>query len=153
VQPHAGPVGDGEATRGQQRPDLVNGTGDGGAVNPIQRPQGLMGQLESQDHQSDEHPVTGDQPMGGAGPSGMPTRVAATLLQGTFVADGPWVGQLDDQLAKVLPGDPGEDWMSEGRVGACWRRHPCIIVRPPHFLNRGDRPDALLSTPAEAASW
>jgi hypothetical protein len=89
----------------------------------------------------------------GAGPSGMPTRVAATLLQGTFVADGPWVGQLDDQLAKVLPGDPGEDWMSEGRVGACWRRHPCIIVRPPHFLNRGDRPDALLSTPAEAASW
>jgi hypothetical protein len=59
----------------------------------------------------------------------MPTRVAATLLQGTFVAGGPGVGQLDDQLAKMLPGDPGEDSNAPMACGGEVRRSPSV-VRP-----------------------
>lgn len=43
VQPHAGGIGGGEATPGQQRSDLVHRPGDGGAVHPVQHRQGLVG--------------------------------------------------------------------------------------------------------------
>ena len=43
VQPHAGGIGGGEATPGQQRSDLVHRAGDGGAVHPVQHRQGLVG--------------------------------------------------------------------------------------------------------------
>ena len=58
IQPQARLVGDGEATAGQQRPDLVHGAGDGGAVNAVQHSQGLVRQLQAQDHQRDQHAVT-----------------------------------------------------------------------------------------------
>jgi hypothetical protein len=43
VQPHTWHGGDGDATLGQQRPDLVDRAGNGGAVHPIQHRQGLGG--------------------------------------------------------------------------------------------------------------
>jgi hypothetical protein len=39
-----------------------------------------VGQLEAQDHQGDQHSVTQDQTMVGAGASGAPARMAAALL-------------------------------------------------------------------------
>jgi hypothetical protein len=56
-----------EAARPQQRPDLADRAGDGGAVHAKQHRQGLMGQLEPQDHQGDQHTVTEDQ--AGVGPA------------------------------------------------------------------------------------
>jgi hypothetical protein len=70
VHPHAGCIGDGEATPGQQRSDLVDCAGDGGAVHPVQHCQGLVGQLGPQDYQGDQHPVTEHQPLAGSGAGG-----------------------------------------------------------------------------------
>jgi hypothetical protein len=69
VQPHAGHVRDGEAALGQQRPDLVDRAGDGGAVHPVQHGQGLVGQLKAEDHQGNQDPVAEDQPVAGPAPT------------------------------------------------------------------------------------
>ena len=105
--------------------------GDGGVVHPGQHRQGLVGQLEAQDHQGDQHPVTEDQLVVGAGAGGALTWVAAALLEGALVGGGPRVGELDGQVGKVLPGDPGEDRMGHGRTGPCWRRHPRMMPVEP----------------------
>jgi hypothetical protein len=128
VQPHAGGIGGGEATPGQQRSDLVHRAGDGGAVHPVQHRQGLVGQLEAEDHQGDQDPVAEAQAVVGAGAGGAPAWVAAALLGGGLVGGGPGLGQLDGQLGQVLPGQPGEARMGEGRTGPCWRRHPRMIT-------------------------
>jgi hypothetical protein len=130
VQAQAGLAGDREATGGKQRPDLVDGTGDGGAVHPVQHRQGLVGELQAQVHQGDQDPVAKDQPVARSGPLGALPPVPAALLQRVLVDGGPGIGQLGGQLTKVLPGDPGEARMGEGRTSPCWRRHPCMIVRP-----------------------
>ncbi len=120
VQPHAGRVGDGEAALGQQRSDLMDGAGDGGAVNPVQHRQRLVWELEAQVDQGDQDPVTNHQPVGGAGPGGAPPGVAATLVEVALVGGGPRGGQLSGQLGEMLPRQPGKDRMGEGRTGPCW---------------------------------
>jgi hypothetical protein len=42
---------------GQQRADLADGAGDGGAVDPEQHRQGLVRQLQAQHDQGGQHPV------------------------------------------------------------------------------------------------
>jgi hypothetical protein len=74
--------------------------------------QGLVAQLEAEDHQGDQEPVTEDQAVVGAGARGALAWVAAALLEGALVRGGPGVGQLDGQLVQVLPGQPGEDRMA-----------------------------------------
>jgi hypothetical protein len=131
VQPHTRRVGDGEATCGQQRPDFMDGAGDGGAVDPVQHRQGLVGQLQAQDHQGGQDPVTQDEALVGAGAGGALAWVAAALLEGAVVRGSPRAGQFGERLGEVLPGQPGEDRMGEGRTGPCWRRHPRMMtVRP-----------------------
>src|SRR6266536_2081289 len=60
--------------------------------------------------------------------------VAAALPEGALVGGGPRVGQLDDQVGQVLPRQPGEDRMGEGRTGPCWLRHPCMITRAARLM-------------------
>jgi hypothetical protein len=131
---HARHAWDGEAALGQQGSDLVDGTGNGGAVNPVQHRQRVMGQLEAQAHQGGQDPVAEDQLVVGAGAGGTLAWVAAALVQGALVGGGPRVDKLSGQLAKVLPGDPGEDRMGEGRTGPCWLRHPCMISRAARLM-------------------
>jgi hypothetical protein len=90
-----------------------------------------MGQLEPQDHQSDQHTVTEDQAVVGAGAGGALAWVAAALLQGGLVGGGPRVGKLHGQVGEVLPGQPGEDPVGEGRTGPCWREHPRMMTVGP----------------------
>ena len=116
----------------------MHGAGDGGAVNAGQHRHGLVGQLQAQDHQGDQHAVTEDQAVVGAGPGGTLAWVAAALLEGALVGGSPRVGQLDDQLGQVLPGQPGEDRMGEGRTGPCWRRHPRMMTVRPVSCPPGD---------------
>jgi hypothetical protein len=59
-------AGDGEAAGGQQRPDLVDGAGDGGAIHPVQHRQGLVRELEAQNHEGHQDPVAEDQPVAGS---------------------------------------------------------------------------------------
>jgi hypothetical protein len=70
-----------------------------------------VGQLQAQDHQGDQHAVTQDQTMAGAGASGALAWVAAALLEGALVRGGPRAGQLGGQVGEALPGQPGEDRM------------------------------------------
>jgi hypothetical protein len=133
---HARPAWDGEAAPGQQGSDLMDGTGDGGAVHPVQHPEGVVGQLEAQDHQGSQDSVGEDQLVVGPGPGGTLAWMAAALVQGALVGGGPRIGQLGDQLPQVLPRQAGEDRMGEGRTGPCWRRHPTrspvrSVSRPP----------------------
>jgi hypothetical protein len=89
-----------------------------------------MGKLKAQDYQGDQDPVAEDQPVARPGPDGALARMASTLVQRALVGGGPRAGQLSDQVGEVLPGQPGEDRMGEGRTSPCWRRNPCMIVRP-----------------------
>jgi hypothetical protein len=73
----------------------------------------------------------------GSGAGGALARVAAALLQGALVRGGPRAGQFREQLGEVLPGEPGEDRMGEGRTGPCWPRHPRMMtVRSVSLLAR-----------------
>jgi hypothetical protein len=119
-----------QTARGQQRADLADGAGDGGAVDPEQHRQGLVRQLQAQHDQGGQHPVAQDQPLVGAGAGGAAAWVAAAVGQRGLVLGGPGVGQLGDELAQVLPGDAGEARMGQGRTAPCWRSHPGMIVRP-----------------------
>jgi hypothetical protein len=75
--------------------------------------------LQAQDDQGDQHPVGQHQPVAWPGPSSTAAWVAAPLVEGALVGGGPRVGELDDQLGEVLPGQPGEDPMGKGRAGPC----------------------------------
>jgi hypothetical protein len=75
-----------------------------------------VGQLEAQDHQGDQHVVAEDQLVVGAGAGGALAWVAAALLQGALVGGGPGASQLDGQVGEVVPGDPGQDRMGQGRT-------------------------------------
>jgi hypothetical protein len=128
AQPHPGQFGHREAACGQQRPDLGDRAGDGGAVDPVQHRQSVVRELQAQDDQGDQHPIDEDEPVAGAGPGSAAAWVAAALVQGGLVGGGPRVGELDDQLGEVLPGQTGEDTMGEGRTGPCWLRHPRMMT-------------------------
>jgi hypothetical protein len=136
---HARPACDGEAAPGQQGSDLMDGTGDGGAVHPVQHPEGVVGQSEAQDHRGGQDSVGEDQLVVGPRAGGTLAWIAAALVQGVLVGDGPRIGQLGDQLARVLPRQAGEDRMGQGRTGPCWRRHPHMITREA-CLTRTGRP-------------
>jgi hypothetical protein len=110
----------------------MDGAGDGGAVHAIQHRQGLVRELEAQHHQRRQHPVAEGQPRLGPGTSSTTAPMAAALGEGAFVPRRPGVGQLDDKVAEVLPGEPGKARMGQGRTGPCWRSHPGMIVRPAH---------------------
>jgi threonine/homoserine/homoserine lactone efflux protein len=94
--------------------------------------------LEAQDHQGDQDAITEDQAVVGSGTGGALAWVVTALLEGGLVGGGPGAGQLDGQVGKVLPGDPGEDRMGEGRTGPCWRRHPRMITRAARLMPAGD---------------
>jgi hypothetical protein len=102
--------------------------GDGGAVDPVERRQRLVGQLGAQADQRDQHPVGQYQPLARPGTRRAPTRVATSLPQGALVDGDPWAGELGGQVGEVVPGDPGEDRMGEGRTGPCWRGHLRMIT-------------------------
>ena len=148
---HARPAWDGEAAPGQQGADLMDGTGDGGAVHPVQHPEGVVGQLEAQDHQGGQDSVGEDQLVVGPGAGGMLAWMAAALVQGALVGGGPRIGQLGDQLAQVLPRQAGEDRMGEGRTGPCWRRHPHTITHAVYLTPTGrPRPQSPATPPRRA---
>jgi hypothetical protein len=108
---HAGLAGHGKATLGQQRADLMDRTGDGGAVDPVQHRQGSVRELEPQHHQGRQHAVTQDQPLLGPGPGGPPPRMAASAVQRTLV--------VGDQIAKVFPDSPvKQGWKRAARARA-----------------------------------
>jgi hypothetical protein len=105
-RPHPRLAGHGEAAGGQQRADLADGAGDGGAVDPEQHRQGLVRQLQAQHDQGHQHPVAHGQPLVGPAPAAR-RRGAAAVGQCGLVLGGPGVGQFGDELAQVLPGDAG----------------------------------------------
>jgi hypothetical protein len=75
-----------------------------------------MWQLEAQGDQGDQHPIGGDQPVVGAGSGSTAARMASALPQGALVGGGgPRVGKLVDHVGEVLPGQPGDDPVGEGR--------------------------------------
>src|SRR6266545_178514 len=150
---HAGHAWDGEAAAGQQGSDLVDGAGDGGAVHPAQHRQGLVGQLEAQNHQGDQDPIAEDQLMAGAGAGGAAAWVAAAGAQRALVGGGPRVGELGDQVAQVLPRQSGEDRMGEGRTGPWWSRHPRMMtVRPVPCATRCPRSTTAIAHQVVIAS-
>jgi hypothetical protein len=80
--------------------------------------------LEPQNHQGDQHTVTEDQAVVGAGAGGALAWVAAALLEGALVGGDPRVGKLHDQVGEVLPGQPGETrWVRAARAHAGVNTH------------------------------
>src|SRR5205814_10407374 len=57
AQPQVRAVRDGEPAGGEQRADLGDRAGDGGAVDPVQLCQGRVGELEAQVNEGDDDAV------------------------------------------------------------------------------------------------
>ena len=113
-------AGDGKPPPGQQRPDLMHGPRDGGAVDPDQHRQGLVW---SWNRSTTRVTSTRSQKASrGLGPAPLPQR--------GLVLGGPGVGQFGDKVTEVLPGDAGEARMGQGRTDPCWSSHPGMIVWP-----------------------
>src|SRR6266702_4451141 len=107
----------GEPTLGQQRPDLVYGAGDGGAVYPVEQGQRGVRELKPQDDQGGDDAVGEYQFVVGAGSGGSMAGVAPTLLQSGLVLGLPGQRQLGDQLAQPMSWNAGTDTMAQGRAG------------------------------------
>jgi hypothetical protein len=98
-------------------------------------------QLEPQVHQRDQHPIAQPQAVVGASARGAAAVMTAALVQGALVGGNPGSGQLGGQFAEVLPGQPGEARMAQGRTGPCWLRHPRMIARAASFVPAWATPD------------
>jgi hypothetical protein len=79
AQPHPRPVRDGEAAGRQQRADLADRSGDGGAVHCVQLGQSGVRDPKPQVDQRDQEPVHEDQALLGPG-ADRPPPVSATPL-------------------------------------------------------------------------
>jgi hypothetical protein len=112
-------AGDGEAAGGQRRPDLVDGAGDGGAIHPVQHRQGLVRELEAQNHEGHQDPVAEDQPVAGSASFGTLPQVTSALLQRALVGGRPWACEFGDQRAKVCRESPvKQGWDRAARTHA-----------------------------------
>jgi hypothetical protein len=109
----AGLAGDREAACRQQRADLMDRASDGGAVDSIEHGGSVVWQLEAQVDQGGQDSIGEDEPVVGAGASGALPRVPAAGEQGALLGGGPRGGELGNQLAQMLPGQPGEDRQDE----------------------------------------
>ena len=118
AQPQPRLAGHGEATRRQQRPDLVHRPGDGGAVHPVKQRQGGVRELEPQHHQGGDDPVGERQlTVRARALSAPPVPATAPLPQPRFLLGCPRAGQFADQLAQAARWQAGADTMRQGRAG------------------------------------
>jgi hypothetical protein len=117
AQPEFGLAGHGERTLGRQRPDLVHGPGDRGAVHLVEQGHRSVRQPEPRDDQRrddpiDEHQLAGRARALGAGPVPAPT----TDPRPGLLPRLPRIGQLHDQLGQPTPRDARTDTMRQGRA-------------------------------------
>ena len=117
-QPQPGLAGNGEPALGEQGPDLPDGPGDGGAVDPVEHRQRGVRQLEPQHYQGGDHPVRERQLPARASTRGAyPLPPTTPLTQPRFLLRQPARRELLDQLAKLAVADAGADTMRQGRAG------------------------------------
>jgi len=118
AQPQPGLAGHREAAGRQQRPDLVHGPGDRGAVHRVKEREGGVRELEPQDDQGSDDPVGERQfPVRARALSAQPVPAAPPLPQPRFLPRGPRPGQFGDQLAQTATWQAGADTMRQGRAG------------------------------------
>lgn len=117
AQPQAGTAGHGEPAGGDQRADLGDRAGDGGAVHPVQLCQGRVRELEPQVNDGDDDPVGERQvvvwPSAG---SAQPVMTPARAQPG-FPCGRPRIGEAGDEPAEPPWLQPGEDPLAQGRAG------------------------------------
>ncbi len=117
AQPQPGPVGHREAPGCQQRADLADRVGDGGAVHPIQLGQCRMWQPQPQMDKGGQQPIDEDQLLFASGTRCPPAFPAAPLAQRGLPGRSPPRRELFEQLAEVCARDPGQGRMGTGRTG------------------------------------
>ncbi|MCX5316983.1 hypothetical protein [Streptomyces sp. NBC_00154] len=115
-------VGDGEPARCQERTDLADRAGDGGAVHALHLRRRSVGKRQPHHDQSDQYLVDEDESVVGPGSGGTPTLTAAPFLQRRLVRGLPLRGDLFDQLAKTCTGDTGQGGMGRGGTRLVDRR-------------------------------
>ena len=117
MQPQARVAGHREAAGRQQRPDLLDGPGDGRAVHAVEHRQRGVRELETQHDQGGDDPVGEHQLVVRAGARDALALMAAAITQPGLLLRHPRPGQLGDQLAQGTRWDTGADTMRQGRAG------------------------------------
>ena len=111
AQPQSALAGDGEAPLGEQGTDLMDGPGDGRAVDAVEQREGAVRELEPQDDQGGDDPVGEHQVVTGARAGGPLPAAAAAITQPGLLRSDPRPGQLGDQLAEPAARDTSADTM------------------------------------------
>jgi hypothetical protein len=119
AQPQPGRAGNGEAPRGEQWPDLTDGTGDGRAVYAVKQRESGVRELEPQDDQGGDDPVGEYQVVTGTGADGALALMTAPIMQPGFLLRRPRPGQFGDQLAQTATRKASADTIRQGRASPC----------------------------------
>lgn len=134
-QAQAAPVGDGEATGREQRPDLADRSGDGGAVDIEQLGQGGMRKPEPQVDEGGQQPVGEDQLLLTARPSrpapGTPRR-SCNADSRTAVHLGASSWSKSPKCARETPDRAG--WEQAVRAQVSFTTHLTHTALPRHGL-------------------
>lgn len=124
----------------------MDGAGNGGAVHPVQHRQGVVGQLEPQDHQGGQDPVAEDQLVMGAGAGGTLAWAAAAPLE-WWMAPCPYGPLTPARTRPFTSVALSYRSVVEPGLAACSGGHPADSphvgarydgsLRPPNFASNG----------------
>jgi hypothetical protein len=117
AQAYSGTFRDGEAAGRQQRADLADRPGDGGAVHGVQLRQRRVRQPQPQVNQGDQQPVGEHQALLGTRTSRPAPGPAASFAQRRLPGGLPLGAEFFDQLAEMCAGDARQGGMGAGRTG------------------------------------
>jgi hypothetical protein len=117
AQPQVRAVRDGEPAGGEQRADLGDCPGDGGAVHLVKLCQGCVRELETQVDEGDDDAAGERQVVVRARARGAHPLVTPAFAQARLLGGGPGAGEIGDEPAEPLRLQPGEDTLAQGRAG------------------------------------
>ena len=117
AEPQARAVRDGEPAGCEQRADLMDGAGDGGAVHLAERGEGGVRELVAQVNEGDDDAVGEGKVVVRAGAGCAQALVTPASAQPGLLAGHPAAGQIGNQLAEAARLQAGEDTLAQGRAG------------------------------------
>ena len=117
AQPQVRAAGHGEPAGREERADLADRPGDGGAVDPVELGERGVRELESQLDEGDDDAVSERKVVARARARGSHPLVTSAFEQPGLLGRLPGIGEADGEPAEPSRLEAGEDTLAQGRAG------------------------------------
>ena len=117
AQPQARAAGHGEPAGREERADLADRPGDGGAVHPVKLRERSVRELEAQVNEGDDDAVGERQVVVRARARCAHALVTSASEQPGFLRGRPGISEPGDEPAEPSRLEAGEDTLAQGRAG------------------------------------